>query len=163
MDIQQNKEVDKLAKEAASSTTISHYTLHHISTSKLKQTMNHNSRTPPILLNKELTRVKFRTAPKLIIQALDQLEKGLESTIHQLRSDHSPLNTYLYQIKQVHSPRCKHCNAPETTSHYLLYCRNFQKQQKAFKQKIRKHKIRLNPNRSTSILDCPHAFNILVE
>ncbi|MBW0503237.1 hypothetical protein O181_042952 [Austropuccinia psidii MF-1] len=118
--IQQNEEVDTLAKEAASSTTISYYTLHHISTSKLKQTTNHNSRTPPILSDTEMSRVKFRTLPKIIIQELNQLEKGLASTIQQLRSDHSPLNAYLYQIKQIPSPRCENCNTQETTSHYLL-------------------------------------------
>ncbi|MBW0483634.1 hypothetical protein O181_023349 [Austropuccinia psidii MF-1] len=98
--------------------------LHHISTSRLKQTTNQHSRTPPILTDTELLRVKFKTLPKLIIQALDQLEKGLASTIHQLCSNHSPLNAYLHQIKQVDSPRCPHCNTPETTSHYLLYTKH---------------------------------------
>ncbi|MBW0494182.1 hypothetical protein O181_033897 [Austropuccinia psidii MF-1] len=94
--IQQNEEVDKLAKEAATSETRSQHTLHHISISKLKQTTNQASRTPPKLTDMELARVKFKTPPKLIIQALDQLEKGPASMIHQLRSDHSPLNAYLY-------------------------------------------------------------------
>ncbi|MBW0508272.1 hypothetical protein O181_047987 [Austropuccinia psidii MF-1] len=123
--IQQNEEVDKLAKEAATSTAISQHTLYHISISKLKQKTNRDSRNPPILMNKESHIVKFRTPPKLIIQALDQIEKGLASTINQLCSDNSPLNAYLYQIKQVTSPRCTYCDISETTSHYLIYCKNF--------------------------------------
>ncbi|MBW0530565.1 hypothetical protein O181_070280 [Austropuccinia psidii MF-1] len=136
--IQQNEEVDKLEKEAAFSATTSHHMLHHISIYILNQTRNQHSKAPPILLNTELTRVRFKTLPKLIIQALNQLEKGLASMIHQLCSNHSPLNAYLHQIKQVDSPRCPHCNTPETISHYLLYFRKFQAQRK---QKIRKHRI----------------------
>ncbi|MBW0572026.1 hypothetical protein O181_111741 [Austropuccinia psidii MF-1] len=120
---------------------MSQHKLHHISISKPQQTTNQDSRTLPRLTNPELFRVKFKTPPKLIIQALDLLEKGPASIIHQLFSEHSPLNTYLYQIKQVTSPICAHCSAPETTSHYLLYCRNYCMQQKELKQKIRKHKI----------------------
>ncbi|MBW0461212.1 hypothetical protein O181_000927 [Austropuccinia psidii MF-1] len=41
-------------------------------------------------MNTELSRVKFKTPPKLIIQALDRLEKGPASTIHQLCSEHPP-------------------------------------------------------------------------
>ncbi|MBW0528620.1 hypothetical protein O181_068335 [Austropuccinia psidii MF-1] len=161
--IQQNEEVDKLAKEEASSETSTHHTLHHISISQLKQTTKKSSRTPPILLETELARVRLKTPPKLVIQALDQLEKGLASTIHQLRSDHCPLSAYLHRIKQVKSPRFPHCNATETASHYLLYCAKFQAQKKEFRQNIRKHKIRLNLNISPSILDFPPAFNILEE
>ncbi|MBW0503835.1 hypothetical protein O181_043550 [Austropuccinia psidii MF-1] len=134
--IQQNKEVDKLAKEATSSNT-----LHHISLSKLKQTTNQQSRTPPTLTPTEIARVTFKTSPKLIIQALDRLEKGPASTINQLRSNHIQLNAYLYQIKQVPSPRCPHCNAQENISHYLLYCNKFRTQHRNFKREIRRHKI----------------------
>ncbi|MBW0499329.1 hypothetical protein O181_039044 [Austropuccinia psidii MF-1] len=123
--IQQNEEVDKLAKEATSSNTISPNTLHHISLSKLKQTTNQQSKTPPTLTPTEIARVKFKTSPNLIIQALDGLEKGPASTIHQLRSNHIPLNAYLHRIKQVPSPRCPHCNAQDNISHYLLYCNKF--------------------------------------
>ncbi|MBW0544884.1 hypothetical protein O181_084599 [Austropuccinia psidii MF-1] len=106
--IQQNEEVDKLAKEATNSNTISPNTLHHISLSKLKQTTNQQLRTPTTLTPTEIARMTFKTSPNLIIQALDELEKGPASTIHQLRSNHIPLNAYLHRIKQVPSPRCPH-------------------------------------------------------
>ncbi|MBW0480217.1 hypothetical protein O181_019932 [Austropuccinia psidii MF-1] len=119
--IQQNKEVYTLAKEAASSTAPFPHTLHHISISISRQTTNIHSRAPPTLLITELTRVKLKTPQTLTSQALDQLEKGLASTIHQLCSGHTPLNACLHQIMQGDSPRCPHCNTPETTTHYLLY------------------------------------------
>ncbi|MBW0513837.1 hypothetical protein O181_053552 [Austropuccinia psidii MF-1] len=108
--IQHNEQVDKQAKEAVSGGTTSHHSLHHISIFKLKQITNQDSRALP-KLTIQLSRVKFKTPPKLIIQALDLLEKGPASTIHQLRSEHSPLNAYLYQIKEVASPICAHCRA----------------------------------------------------
>ncbi|MBW0556697.1 hypothetical protein O181_096412 [Austropuccinia psidii MF-1] len=77
--------------------------LHCTSISRLKQTTNWCARTPPTLSKIETLQVKFKTPPNLIIQALDQLEKGLAATIHQLRSVHVPLNTYLHRIKQPDS------------------------------------------------------------
>ncbi|MBW0468738.1 hypothetical protein O181_008453 [Austropuccinia psidii MF-1] len=68
--IQQNEEVDRLAKEAATSETRSQHTLHHISISKLKQTTNQTSRTPPELTDTELARVKFKTPPSSLSKHL---------------------------------------------------------------------------------------------
>ncbi|MBW0484001.1 hypothetical protein O181_023716 [Austropuccinia psidii MF-1] len=47
--IQQNKEVDKLVKEAVNSKITSPHTLHHISLSILRQATNKQVRTPPHL------------------------------------------------------------------------------------------------------------------
>ncbi|MBW0499574.1 hypothetical protein O181_039289 [Austropuccinia psidii MF-1] len=69
--IKHNEEVDKRAKEAVTGGTTSHHSLHHISISKLKQIKNQDSRAPPKLTIQELARVKLKTPPKLIIQALD--------------------------------------------------------------------------------------------
>ncbi|MBW0494853.1 hypothetical protein O181_034568 [Austropuccinia psidii MF-1] len=159
--IQQNKEVDELVKEAANTGTTSTYTLHHISISKLKQVTKQNSSTPPNLSDTERARIKFKTPPKLIIQPLDQLEKGLAATIHQLCSNHAPLNEYLHRIKQVDSPLCLHCNTLKITPHYILFCKRFQNQRREFKKKITKHRLRLNPNSYTSILDFPTVFPFL--
>ncbi|MBW0478453.1 hypothetical protein O181_018168 [Austropuccinia psidii MF-1] len=76
--IQQNKEVDKLAKEEANSMTPSHHTLDCTSISRLKQIKNQCAKTPPIFSEIETLWVKFKTPPKPIIQALDQLEKALQ-------------------------------------------------------------------------------------
>ncbi|MBW0558978.1 hypothetical protein O181_098693 [Austropuccinia psidii MF-1] len=79
---------DELAKEAANFRTTSSHTLHHISIAKLKQVTKQNSRKSPNLSDMELERNRLKTPPKLIIQSLDQLEKGLAATIYQLRSNH---------------------------------------------------------------------------
>ncbi|MBW0472115.1 hypothetical protein O181_011830 [Austropuccinia psidii MF-1] len=78
--IQQNK-VEKLAKEETNSNITAPHTLHHNSLSRLRQTTNQQSRTPPTLIAPELARVAFKTPPTLIIQALDRLKKGQASTI----------------------------------------------------------------------------------
>ncbi|MBW0472928.1 hypothetical protein O181_012643 [Austropuccinia psidii MF-1] len=123
-----------MAKEAANLITTPPHTLHHTSLSKLRQRTNQQARTPLTITASKCTRVTFRTPPNLIIQALDKLEKGPASTIHQLRSNHVPLNAYLFQIKQVTSPCCPHCNTLENTSHYLLFCRKFSTQRKEFRK-----------------------------
>ncbi|MBW0521937.1 hypothetical protein O181_061652 [Austropuccinia psidii MF-1] len=163
LNIRQNEMADKLAKTAANAGIISPHTLHHISISKLKQVTKQHSRKPPSLSDAELARIKFKTSPKLIIQSLDQLEKGLAATIHQLRSEHAPLNAYLHRIRQIDSPLCPHCNTLETTYHYLITCKQFQQPRKELKKKIRKHRLRLNPNSHTSILDNPNVFPILAD
>ncbi|MBW0549162.1 hypothetical protein O181_088877 [Austropuccinia psidii MF-1] len=95
MGIQQNEEVDRLAKEEASSETTTCHTLHHISISQPKV------KIPTNCVGSRTNKDKIKDPPKLITQALDQLEKGLASTIHQLCTNHSPLYMYLHQIKQM--------------------------------------------------------------
>ncbi|MBW0482641.1 hypothetical protein O181_022356 [Austropuccinia psidii MF-1] len=163
LDIHENEMADKLAKTAANTGITSSYTLHHVSISKLKQITKQKSREPPPLSNIELARINFKTSPKLIIQSLDQLEKGLAATIHQLRSEHAPLNAYLHRIRQKDSPLCPHCNTLETTSHYLIACKQFQQPRTELKKKIRKHRLRLNPNSHTSLLDNPYVFPLLAD
>ncbi|MBW0479945.1 hypothetical protein O181_019660 [Austropuccinia psidii MF-1] len=70
------------------------------------------------------------------MQVLGQLEKGLASTIHQLCSNHIPLNAYLHQIKQVDSPKYPHCHTPETISHYLLFCKQYRTHRKELRKYI---------------------------
>ncbi|MBW0517154.1 hypothetical protein O181_056869 [Austropuccinia psidii MF-1] len=163
LDICENEMADKLAKTAANAAITSPHTLHHISISKLKQVTKQNSRKPPSLSDTKLARIKFKTTPKLITQSLDQLEKGLAATIHQLRSEHAPLNAYLHRIRQIDSPLFPHCKTLETTYHYLITCKQFQQPRKQLKKQIHKHRLRLNPNSHTSILDNPNVFPILAD
>ncbi|MBW0566004.1 hypothetical protein O181_105719 [Austropuccinia psidii MF-1] len=52
---------------------------------------------------------------------------------------------------------------PETIPHYLLFRRQYQAQQRELQRNIKKHRLRLNPNSSGSLLDCPAAFTFLAE
>ncbi|MBW0481449.1 hypothetical protein O181_021164 [Austropuccinia psidii MF-1] len=160
--IPENEKVDALAKLAAESKATSAHTISTISLSKLKQhtmrKLTHNPLTP-----EETTRIGFKTPPKLIIKALDQLEKGPAATIHQLRTGHVPLNDYLHRIKQTDSPLCKHCNERETPHHYLIACPKFKKQRDLFTMKVAKHRLKLNPKSLKSVLDSPLAYPLLAQ
>ncbi|KAA1128981.1 hypothetical protein PGTUg99_017709 [Puccinia graminis f. sp. tritici] len=47
------------------------------------------------------------------------LERGLSSTIYQLRVGHSPLNDFLFRINKIESPNCHFCHTPETSATLL--------------------------------------------
>ncbi|MBW0515027.1 hypothetical protein O181_054742 [Austropuccinia psidii MF-1] len=123
--VPQNERVDQLAKEAAQTQQISEHTQQTISISKLKQHKKYQLMTPPPLTPAKQLQIKFKTPAPLIIEALDNLKKGLAATIHQLRTGHVPLNDYLHRIKQTEKPICKTCNTLKTPSHYLIICKNF--------------------------------------
>ncbi|MBW0575318.1 hypothetical protein O181_115033 [Austropuccinia psidii MF-1] len=108
--IPENKKVDKLEKLAAESQITSHHTIDTMSLSKLRQASKEALRDDP-LTREEISRIKYKTPPKLINKALDPLEKGPAATIHQLQTNHVPSNDYLNQIKRHKSPNSQHCNA----------------------------------------------------
>ena len=57
------------------------------------------------------------------------IEIVLKSTqLPQLRSGHSDLNTYLAGIRQLDSSMCRCGESPETTQHYLLHCKEWQRE-----------------------------------
>ncbi|MBW0500972.1 hypothetical protein O181_040687 [Austropuccinia psidii MF-1] len=157
--ITENKKVDKLAKLAAESQITSHHTINTMSLSKLRQASKEGLRDDP-LTHEEISRIKYKTPPKLINKALDLLEKGPAATIHQLQTNHVPSNDSLHQIKRHKSPNCQHCNAQD---HYLLISLAFNDQRHLFTQQVAKHRIKLNPNSLKSILDYPLAFLFLAQ
>jgi hypothetical protein len=64
---------------------------------------------------------RFRKA----LATLDpSLRRSEAATLIQLRTEHFPLNRYLYNIGASPSLNCKKCGAdrPETVFHYLLHC-----------------------------------------
>lgn len=105
----------------------------------------------------------FRTSPKKIWEALSKLEKGRASIIFQLRLGHIALNAYLFKhnIESIPSPNCNSCNVPETTDHFLVCCRRFQKQRNASRQAIKKEEIKISPYNLSKLIDCPDIFFLL--
>lgn len=107
----------------------------------------------------------FRTPPKEIWTALANLEKGRASIIFQLRSGHIALNAYLHKYKgdSTHSPNYPVCQIPETTDHFLVRCRRYQRQRNQFRQALKKEEIKVNPYISSKLIDHPEAFFLLSE
>jgi len=59
---------------------------------------------------------------------VNSLTRAQGSIILQIRTQHIPLNAYLFKIKKAEAPYCQHCqqrsddNIPETVLHYLFIC-----------------------------------------
>ena len=52
-----------------------------------------------------------------------ELSWAQSSIVMQLRSGHTPLNTYLHRISKLDQPTCMHCRtSEETVHHYLFNC-----------------------------------------
>ncbi|MBW0469256.1 hypothetical protein O181_008971 [Austropuccinia psidii MF-1] len=115
------------------------------------------------LTPEEATQIGFKALPKLIIKALDLLEKGPAATIHQLQTGHVPLNNYLHRIKRTNPPLCQHCNKQETPIHYLVKFPNFKNQQKQFIKEVTRNQLKLNPKSLKSILDSPLSYPLLAQ
>jgi hypothetical protein len=52
----------------------------------------------------------------------DQLTRAQATTLAQLRTGHSPLNTFLHRIGSTTSDLCECAEGPETVEHFLFYC-----------------------------------------
>ena len=53
------------------------------------------------------------------------------SILTQLRSGHVTLQLLLRKIKAEESALCPHCSAPESVSHFLLYCSKYTDQRQS--------------------------------
>jgi hypothetical protein len=68
---------------------------------------------------------------KMPSRVYEKLTNGLRraqtSTLTQLRTNHIPLNFYLFRIKRSDSPDCPHCpGITEDVDHYLFTCPNYE-------------------------------------
>lgn len=55
-----------------------------------------------------------------------RISRKAASLIFQLRTGHTPLNSYLHRFHRVDSPRCPACGDPnETAEHFLILCPNY--------------------------------------
>ena len=63
------------------------------------------------------------------IKLVAHFPKRLTSLYISLRSQHIPLNKYLYRIGKKESPHCEHCpQTDETVHHFILECQHYQRQ-----------------------------------
>lgn len=125
--IERNELADIKAKEAATHETEDIHL--DVSLSALKRTARTFCKPNPKTFetNKPFL---FRTPPKKIWSMLANLEKGRASIIFQLRSGNIALNAYLHKHNRdsTPSPNCSTCHTPETTDHFLVCCRRYQRQ-----------------------------------
>ncbi|KAG0150007.1 hypothetical protein CROQUDRAFT_264058 [Cronartium quercuum f. sp. fusiforme G11] len=100
-------------------------------------------------------RLLFTSTPKKIADALSSLEKGHAAINFQLGSNHNSFNAYLYRFHLADSDLCATCKAPETTTHFLLYCKRFATDRQNFRHKVKKEKIKINLHSLKALLDTP--------
>ncbi|KAG0140012.1 hypothetical protein CROQUDRAFT_665735 [Cronartium quercuum f. sp. fusiforme G11] len=154
-----NEEADKAAKGAAM-TDRSRTILPMSLASLLQTTWNELSFSASEFSSHSLN---LKTSAKKIADAYNKLEKGQAAAIFQLRTEHCPLNDYLYRFKWSKTKYCSTCGVPETVPHFLLYCRRYRSQCALFRTKVKMEKLRLNFHNANAILDAPIAFPYLAE
>jgi ribonuclease HI len=129
VEIIENKAVDALAKEATEGHLLRAHNFHR-TLANVQQIARKNfkfdKKKKPITRND----VKLVTHPHKIFESLNKLERSESSIIYQLRSGHTPLNSYLHRIKKLNSPNCTTCNTPEDVQHFLIKCRRFNNERK---------------------------------
>jgi ribonuclease HI len=159
--IPENEKVDQLAKEATEGNTLFDLEQQSRTLSNIQQIINSKfsfvKKKDPIIRN----HISLSNIPIKIFNSLNRLERGLSSTIYQLRSGHSPLNDFLFHIDKIDSPDCSHCRSPETVKHFLIECRRFNQQRKNFRSRLISNKIKINPNSLKDLLDNPSVFDLL--
>lgn len=152
-----NEKADKAAGEAAEATTNRFVLPFSLASTKqhVRATFNNRQLTPQ--------RGSYRTRGKFIAEALDKLEKGQAAAIFQLRSGHSPLNSYLARIQAAPDDKCPHCRRKETTTHYLLYCPKYTQERRRFRNALKEAEIKADTRRAEKILDNPLLFPYLAD
>lgn len=158
--IEENELADKAAKEAAK-TGPENAPLLPTSLSKLFQ----ETRSAFHLRTADFTTGKkeLKTQPRKVADALSRLEKGHAASIFQIRSGHCPLNEYLKRFNHHQTGRCDVCKSPETVSHFILYCKQFGRQRRAFRKQIREEEIKVNPFSLKSLLNTPEVYPRLAD
>ncbi|KAG0144143.1 hypothetical protein CROQUDRAFT_108667 [Cronartium quercuum f. sp. fusiforme G11] len=85
------------------------------------------------------------------------------AAIFQLRSGHSPLRHHLSRAKTGISPLCPSCGIPETTAHFLVYCKKSSKQRRTFRNRLRKQGLKVDFQSASRLLDTPSVFPFLAD
>lgn len=93
------------------------------------------------------------------IRALSSLPKHLVANLTQLRTNHAPLNQYLYRMGQVPKPVCKCQTSIETPEHFSFICPLHSTHQIDFLRELTSAKL---PH-DTSILRKPDAFKAVAQ
>lgn len=105
----------------------------------------------------------YKTKSRYIADALNILGKGEAAAIFQLRCGHCPLKQYLHRIGREESDKCDECRVKETPTHYLIYCKRYTRQRRAFRRKLKEEEITVNINSAVAILDTPKVYPYLAE
>lgn len=105
----------------------------------------------------------YKTKSRKIAEALQRLEKGQAAAIFQLRCGHCPLRKYLHRIGAEDHNKCTSCFATETPTHFLIYCRRFTLQRRAFRKTLKEDGIKTNTNSATALLNNPAVFPHLAQ
>lgn len=152
--IQGNEKVDKLAKKAAikkSSEEEGRETGISAFLSVIKEWGKANTR---LLSERDRARLGHDHQSHKHLRALSSLPKHSVATLTQLRSNHAPLNHYLFRMGQVPEPVCKCQTGIETPEHFLFICPSHTAHRSAFLNKLTSADL---PH-DTSILRTPNAF-----
>ena len=71
------------------------------------------------------------------MKMVENLPRRQASLLIQLRTEHVPLQKYLYRIQKAESPLCPHCGVTrETVHHYLLECPKYNAQRARLESEI---------------------------
>ena len=141
--IKENETADKLAKEAAQSS--SYIFPHWTETEELKSVFKKESLN---LWNKRWDLLKGGTHLGRALPKIDHNSKSsnssrkMEVIFSQFRLGYSRLNAPLYKIKQADSPICIHCPSEETISHFLLTCPKYQQHRYTLAHKLKELDIK---------------------
>ena len=104
-------------------------------------------------------RKELKTQPRRIADSLARLEKGHAAAVFQLRSGHCPLNEYLKRFNHHSTGRCDACRAPETVSHFVLYCQQYKHQRSLLRKRLKEDEIKVNLFSLKSLLNTPDAYS----
>ncbi|KNZ47985.1 hypothetical protein VP01_599g3 [Puccinia sorghi] len=159
--LKSNEKADSLARSAAHSSAEGNSnefacTLLPASLSKLRQTCGARILQEDDELQfarEDLACFGFRKDPLPVVRALDCLERGLATIIHQLRANNAPLKNFLFKIKATLDPRCPTCGVWETAQHFLMFCTRYRLQRQSLKKRLRRLKCGVNPDSFRSIMD----------
>ncbi|KAG0139339.1 hypothetical protein CROQUDRAFT_101707 [Cronartium quercuum f. sp. fusiforme G11] len=106
-------------------------------------------------------RPQFKTSLKKIADTLAFLEKGNATVIFQLRSNHNALNANLHRLNLSDTDLCPTCKVPETTTHFLLYCKRYNVQRRDVQKQAKKAEIKTNLYSVNILSDSPIILPLL--
>lgn len=93
------------------------------------------------LTTSQTTRLGHEHQSAKHMKALKKLTKPSISAITQLRSNHAPLNNYLFNYQQRADPVCKCDTGVETADHFLFICPRFDTQRETLTKHLKRLKI----------------------
>ncbi|KAH8806570.1 hypothetical protein DL96DRAFT_1474374 [Flagelloscypha sp. PMI_526] len=72
---------------------------------------------------------------KKFLGRIDRMRRGRASVLYQIRTNHVPLNFYLYRFKRSDTQGCPHCGETETVRHYLFTCPAYARERQRLRER----------------------------